>query len=105
VFLVENALVLLRDQILTLPKLIAAELRDLSNEQSHRVRMRVESSVHRFLEQLAENMQAAMHAEEFLKKLEAEMTGKDNGDEDARARKKDAANEKRRAEYQQRKKI
>ena len=95
VFMLEYSLTLLRSQILTIPQLVASELRDLSGPQAHRVRIRVEDAVHHFLTQLAENMENAMHGEEFLAKLEASLAGKT--DEDAAELKHDIGKEKRTA--------
>lgn len=79
-FALSHALILLRTQILTVPALVSAELRDLDAQAQHRVRMRIEDAVRRFLEQLSENMQAAMSSEEFFAKLEAELAGKKDDD-------------------------
>jgi hypothetical protein len=92
-FALSHALILLRTQILTVPGLVSAELRDLDTQAQHRVRMRVEGAVHRFLTQLSENMEAAMHSEEFIAKLKAELAGKT--DDDAAKLKRDLAKQKR----------
>jgi len=92
-FMLGHMLLLLRTQILTVPMLVSSELRDLDNAQAHRVRTRVEDVVHRFLTQLAEGMEAAMHGEEFLAKLEASLAGK--SDEDAAQLKHDLAKRRR----------
>ena len=57
--------------------------------------MRVEKAIHGFLTQLAENMEAAMHSEEFFEKLEAELNGKT--DEDSMKLKQALAKKKRTA--------
>jgi hypothetical protein len=75
-----STLILLRTQILTIPALVSSELRDLDNAQAHRVRIRIEDSIHRFLTQLAENMEATLRGEAFIKKLEAELNGKQDAD-------------------------
>jgi hypothetical protein len=94
-FALGHMLLLLRTQILTVPQLVSAELRDLDNAQAHRVRQRIEDSIHRFLTQLSENMEAAMSSEEFFAKLEAELRGKQ--DEDAMQLKRAFAKQKRTA--------
>jgi hypothetical protein len=94
-FALSHALILLRTQILTVPGLVSAELRDLDNAQQHRVRTRIEDVVHRFLTQLAENMEAAMHSAEFFEKLKAELAGKT--DDDAAKLKRDLAKQRRTA--------
>jgi hypothetical protein len=95
VFALSHALILLRTQILTVPGLVSAELRDLDTQAQHRVRMRIEDAVRRFLEQLAEGMEAAMHSEEFIAKLKAELAGKT--DDDAAQLKRDLAKKRRTA--------
>ena len=79
-FALSHALMLLRSQILTVPGLVSAELREVDTQAHHRVRMRIEDAIHRFLEQLAEGMEAAMSSEEFFAKLEAELAGKQDAD-------------------------
>jgi hypothetical protein len=80
-FILGHMLLLLRTQILTIPQLVSSELRGaLDNTQAHAIRMRVEDAVHRFLTQLAEGMEATLHGEEFLAKLEAELNGKQDDD-------------------------
>jgi hypothetical protein len=93
-FILGHMLLLLRTQILTVPALVSSELRGvLDNVQLHNVRQRAEDAVHRFLTQLAENMEAAMHGEEFLAKLEASLSGKK--DDDAARLKHDIAKAER----------
>ena len=94
-FALSHALILLRSQILTVPQLVASELRDLDTQAQHRVRIRIDDAVHRFLTQLSENMEAAMQSEEFFAKLEAELAGKT--DDEAAQLKRDLAKQKRTA--------
>jgi hypothetical protein len=61
--------VLLRTQILTIPQLVSAELRGLDNTQAHAIRMRVERSIHGFLEQLSVNMGARSALQSLLLSL------------------------------------
>ena len=95
-FALGHMLLLLRTQILTIPALVSAEMRGILDPvKAHDVRQRVERSVHGFLTQLAEHMEAAMNSEEFFEKLEAELAGRK--DEDTEKLKRDLAKQKRTA--------
>jgi hypothetical protein len=86
--------VLLRTQILTIPQLVSAELRGLDNTQAHAIRMRVERSIHGFLEQLSVNMERALSSSEFIAELERERSPDDNA-KDAAQLKQALAKKKR----------
>jgi hypothetical protein len=92
-FMLSHSLTLLRSQVLTVPQLVASELRDLDTQAQHRVRMRVEDAIRRFLEQLSEGMENAMNSEKFFDKFEAELAGKK--DDDAMKLKRDVEKARR----------
>jgi hypothetical protein len=102
-FVVGNAIATLRPHLLRLPLLIASELRELSHDQLHAIRMRVERAVDSFLEEASESLGKAIDPRAAIAELEAEdNVGQDSaevtrGKEDALARKRVIANEKRRA--------
>jgi hypothetical protein len=102
-FALGHMLLLLRTQILTIPALVSAEMRGILDPvKAHDVRQRVERSVHGFLTQLAENMEATINSEEFIEKLEASLSGKT--DEDAAQLKHDFAKRRRTEKRNARKK-
>ena len=96
-FALSHMLLLLRSQILTVPQLVASELRDLDTQAQHRVRMRVEDAIHGFLEQLAENMERTINSEEFIAELERNLTGNGKKDDDTEKLRKDLAKKRRTA--------
>jgi hypothetical protein len=60
--------------------------------------MRVERSVHGFLEQLAENMERTLNSEQFIAELERELSDAENS-KDAAQLKQARGNAKRRERY------
>jgi hypothetical protein len=91
VFVIETALVILRQRILALPKLIVADLQGrLENAQLHGIRLRIEGQVDRALNELADSLEKAVTPRAFID----ELAGEDIEGEEAkaaRARKEAAA--------------
>jgi hypothetical protein len=95
VFAVESSWTLLRERVMTLPTVVAAELRDLGYDR-HTVRLRVDAAIRRFLNEVAEHLEHATSAEDFLAGFDDEAETKSAEQKAAAERKKDAANAKRR---------
>ena len=98
-FVVSTAIITLRAQLLRLPLLVVAELRELNHDQLHAIRMRAERAVHAFLEETSEALIKAIDPRSAIAELEEEDS---NGEvtrakQDALARKRSLANAKRRA--------
>jgi hypothetical protein len=98
-FVVSTAIITLRAQLLRLPLLVVSELRELSHDQLHAIRMRTERAVHAFLQETSAALSKAVDPRAAIAELEEEDS---NGEvtrakQDALARKRSAANQKRRA--------
>ena len=102
-FVLGHALATLREQILRVPQLVAAELRGLEHIQAHTIRMRVDESIRRSLNETAETLCQAVNAKDFFAALDADNVAETAEAKDARERKRDAANAKRRAKRHRRK--
>jgi hypothetical protein len=103
-FLFNNALATLRTEILRLPTLICADLRELNYNKVFEIRRRIETTLDTFLSELATNLEKAADPRGVAALDEEEGgNGQDLSAEavqakkDALARKKIAANETRRA--------
>jgi hypothetical protein len=100
-FVVAYALTTLREHILRVPQLVSADLRGLDLVMVHGIRMRVDESVRRWLEELAETLCQAANAKDFFVELERDDDAVETeSQKEARERKKDAANAKRREKWQ-----
>jgi hypothetical protein len=100
-FVVAYALTTLREHILRVPQLVSADLRGLDLVMVHGIRMRVDESVRRWLEELAETLCQAVNAKDFFVELERDDDAVETeSQKEARERKKDAANAKRREKWQ-----
>jgi hypothetical protein len=98
-FVVSTAIITLRAQLLRLPLLVVSELRELSHDQLHGIRMRTERAVHAFLEEACAALSKAVDPRSAIAELEE---NESNGEvsrakQDALARKRSVANQKRRA--------
>jgi hypothetical protein len=96
-FVVSNAIITLRAQLLRLPLLVVAELRELSHDQLHAIRVRTERAVHAFLEETSAALSRAVEPRSAIAELEEQDS---NGEvtrakQDALARKRSLANQKR----------
>jgi hypothetical protein len=96
-FVISHALATLRERILRLPAMIAAELRGFDHPRVHGVRTRVDDMVRRSLDESAETLAHAVSAKDFFAELIAEEQTKEQIA--IAERKRDAANAKRRAKY------
>ena len=103
-FVVGNAIAALRTELLRLPLMIAAELRDLSYDRVFAIRMRMEKVVDDFLLEASEALSKAVDPRAAIAELDAaeeDGVGQDSVEaaraKQALARKKSRANEKRRA--------
>jgi hypothetical protein len=103
VFGIESSWAILRERIMTLPMLVAGELRDLGYDR-HTVRLRVESAIHRFLNEVADHLERVTSSPDFFAGLDDDAVAETNEQKIARDRKRDAANKKRRAKYARRNK-
>jgi hypothetical protein len=68
-FVVSNAIITLRAQLLRLPLLVVAELRELSHDQLHAIRMRTERAVHAFLEETSAALSKAVDPRSAIAEL------------------------------------
>jgi hypothetical protein len=105
-FFIQNALAILRGQILRLPLLIISELRGEDYNKVHTIKLRIEQAIDSFLDELSERLEKAADLRAALAALEREEEGSNEqvlpaeavqARQDAVARKKIAANETRRA--------
>jgi hypothetical protein len=96
-YVIAHALTTLRERILHVPQIVSADLRGLEHAQVHAIRMRVDESVRRWLEELAETLARAVHGEDFFAAMDADNNAETDAAKDARERKRDLANAKRRA--------
>jgi hypothetical protein len=95
-FAIENSWALLRERIMQLPVIVAGELRDLGYERNT-VRLRVEAAINRFLTEVAESLERITNSDDFLAGFDGDDTVAETEEQkDARERKKDAVNKKRR---------
>ena len=92
----------LREHILRLPNLVAAELRMIDSTIVRGIRHRIDERVHQWLEEMAETLPKAISAPDFFAALNED----DETDEQKaeRERKRDLANAKRRQKYAARRK-
>jgi hypothetical protein len=97
-FVLGQALMTLREQILRLPNLVAAELRGFDHIKVHAIRVRIDDAVRRSLDELGETLAKAVAADDFLAGLPDDDESVDESDEmkAASERKRNAANATRR---------
>jgi hypothetical protein len=95
-FALGYALTTLREHILRVPQLVTAALRGFDHAVVHGIRMRIDESVRRSLEELAETLCRAVSAKDFFASLDNDEDNPKVEDDDAVARKKAAVNARRR---------
>ena len=91
-----NSWALLRERIMQLPVIVAAELRDLGYDR-HAVRLRIEVGDPPVLNEVADSLERITSAEDFLAGFDGDDTVAESEEvKAARERKRDAVNQKRR---------